>query len=142
MADTVYGISNGRELETDEKYIILRDTKSDKVVKIPSHIWIMLMRKFPKIGKALDCEKNCFVHLDDGRCVSVRKPFAYVCIRRYYFASNGGLNPSRQGTVRMGRPHFYRRLTALATMSHRTSSHASNACSPILTARYDARHHL
>ena len=113
MENIMYGISNRRELENDEKFIILRDTKSNKVVKIPSDIWIVLSRKFSKIGKALDNEKNCFVHLDDGWCVSVRKPFAYVSIRRYYFASNGGLNPSRQGisfktSEWNGLPYFYR----------------------------------
>jgi Transcriptional Coactivator p15 (PC4) len=116
MEDIVHGISNRRELETDEKYVILRDTKSDKMVKIPSHIWIMLSRKFPKIEKALENKKNCFVHLDDGWCVSVRKPFACVNIRRYYFASNGGLNPSRQGMS--FKPSEWAALTSVSDSLH------------------------
>ena len=116
MENIVYGISNRRELENDEKFIILRDIKSNKVVKIPSDIWIMLSRKFSKIEKALDNEKNCFVHLDDGWCVSVRKPFAYVSIRRYYFATNGGLNPSRQGMS--FKPSEWGALTSIADSLH------------------------
>ena len=112
----MYGISSRRELETDEKYIILRDTKSDKVVKIPSHIWILLSRKFSKIERALDNAKNYFVHLDDGWCASVRKPFACVSIRRYYFAPNGGLNPSRQGMS--FKPCEWTTLTSIADSLH------------------------
>ncbi len=87
----VYGISNRRELEIHEKDVHIRDTKSDKTVKIPLNVWTMLSRKFPKIGKALDNAKfsSYFAHLD--------KPNACVSICRYYFAPNGGLNLSRQG---------------------------------------------
>ena len=97
MDANVYGLSNRRELEINEKFVILRDTKSGKVVKIPSRIWILLTRKFSKIEKALHNSKEYFVYLDDGWCASVRKPFANVSIRRFYFAHNGGLSPSRQG---------------------------------------------
>jgi hypothetical protein len=99
MESKVYGISNRRELEIQEKYIVIRDTKSNKVVKIPSSIWFMLSRKFPKIVRALDNAKssNYFAHLDNGWSVCVRKPHAYVSIRRFYFTPNGGLSPSRQG---------------------------------------------
>jgi len=99
MDGKVYGISNRRELEIVEKDVIIRDTKSDKSVKIPLNIWIMLSRKFPKIERALDNAKNSnyFAHLDNGWSVSIRKPHAYVSICRYYFAPNGGLSPSRQG---------------------------------------------
>ena len=95
----VYGISNRRELEIGEKDVIIRDTKSNKCIKIPFNVWIKLSRKFPKIERALDDAKysNYFAHLDNGWSVSVRKPHAYVSIRRYYFAPNGGLSPSRQG---------------------------------------------
>jgi len=95
----VYGISNRRELEIHEKDVHIRDTKSDKTVKIPLNVWTMLSRKFPKIGKALDNAKfsSYFAHLDNGWSVSVRKPNACVSICRYYFAPNGGLNLSRQG---------------------------------------------
>jgi hypothetical protein len=99
MESKVYGISKRRELEIQGKDVVIRDTKSNKIVKIPSSIWFMLSRKFPKIVKALDNAKssNYFAHLDNGWSVSVRKPHAYVSIRRYYFAPNGGLSPSRQG---------------------------------------------
>ena len=93
----VYGLSNRRELEISDKFVIVRDTKSKKIVKIPSRIWIKLTHKFPKIEKALDGAKDYFVYLDDGWCATVRKPFASVGIRRFYFAINGGLSPSRQG---------------------------------------------
>jgi len=116
MESIVHGISNRRELETDEKCIILRDTKSDKIVKIPMHIWIMLSRKFSKIEKAIDNEKNCFVHLDDGWCVSVWRPFVCVNIRRYYFASNGGLCPSRLGMS--FKPSEWVALTSIADSLH------------------------
>jgi len=76
----------------------------------------MLSRKFSKIEKALDNEKNCFVHLDDGWCVSVRKPFAYVSIRRYYFASNGGLSPSRLGMS--FKPSEWTALTSITGSLH------------------------
>ena len=96
MEINVYGLSNRRELEINEKFAILRDSKSGRIVKIPSRIWFLLSRKFSKIEKALENSKNYFVHLDDGWFVSVRKPFASVSIRRFYFARNGGLNPSSQ----------------------------------------------
>jgi len=97
MDANVYGLSNRRELEINEKFVILRDTKSSRIVKIPSHIWILLSRKFSKIEKAIVSAKDYFVYLDDGWCLSVRKPFVNVSIRRFYFAHNGGLSPSRQG---------------------------------------------
>ena len=75
----VYGISNRRELEIHEKDVHIRDTKSDKTVKIPLNVWTMLSRKFPKIEKALDNAKfsSYFAHLDNGWSVSVRKPNAF-----------------------------------------------------------------
>lgn len=90
-------LGDRREFETQTKggkiTVVIRDVATDKIVKIPCHIWLQMLKKFKKIIDRV----SYFKHIDDGWCISFRKPFTSVNIRRFYFGCNGGLNPSKQG---------------------------------------------